>query len=177
LFESIGDLVSSSTTKKVILDRFDRERIRGFVQPQSYLQPGGVEVMSQDGSVGIVPYTQIKAVSFVRDIGGEGVFSDRREFIARPKALGLWVELRFRDGDLLQGVLPNNLQMLEPHGYAFSPPETAGNAQRVFVPRQALEDVVVLGVNGTRKKPSARPADFQQIRLFEEGEPAATRVR
>lgn len=168
--------MSGSTTKKVILDRFDRERIRGFVQPQSYLQSGGIEVMSQDGSVGLVPYAQIKAVSFVRDLAGEGVFSERREFLARPKALGLWVELRFLDGDTLQGVLPNNLQMLEPHGYAFSPPETAGNAQRVFVPRQALREVQVLGVNGTRKKPPVRPSDVQQIKLFDE-EPAATRVR
>ncbi len=168
--------MSGSTTKKVILDRFDRERICGFVQPQSYLQPGGVEVMSPDGSVGLVPYTQIKAVSFVRDLGGEGVFSERREFLARPKALGLWVELRFRDGDLIQGVLPNNLQMLEPQGYAFSPPETAGNAQHVFVPRQALAEVQVLGVNGTRKKPAVRQPDLQQFRLFEEV-PAATRVR
>ena len=169
--------MSGSTTKKVILDRFDRERIRGFVHPQSYLQAGGVEVMSQDGSVGLIPYSQIKVVSFVRDLSGEGVLSERREFLARPKALGLWVELRFRDGDSLQGVLPNNLQMLEPQGYTFSTPETAGNAQRVFVPRQALEEVLVLGVNGTKKKPVVRPVDVQQIRLFDEGEPAATRTR
>ena len=177
MFESIGDLVSGSTTKKVILDRFDRERIRGFVHPQSYLRGDGIEVMSPDGGVNLVPYGQIKAVSFVRDLDGHGVFNERREFLARPKALGLWVELRFRDGELLQGVLPNNLQMLEPLGYAFSPPETAGNAQRVFVPRQALAEVTVLGVNGTRKKAAARPADVHQIRLFDEVEPAATRVR
>ncbi len=169
--------MSGSTIKKVILDRFDRERIRGFVQPQSYLQEAGVEVMSQDGSVGLVPYAQIKGVSFVRDLDGEGVFSERREFLARPKALGLWVELRFRDGDLLQGVLPNNLQMLDPGGYAFSPPETAGNAQRVFVPRQALVEVSVLGVNGAKRKPAARPGDVQQFKLFEDIVPAAVRVR
>ena len=170
--------MSGSTTKKVILDRFDRERIRGFVHPQSYVQPGGVEVMSQDGSVALIPYSQIKVVSFVRDLGGEGVFSERREFLARPKALGLWVEFRFRDGESLQGVLPNNLQLLESQGYTFSAPETAGNAQRVFVPREALEEVLVLGVNGTKKKPAAaRPGDVQQIRLFDEGEPAATRTR
>lgn len=169
--------MSGSTTKKVILDRFDRERLRGFVHPQSYLQVAGVELMSQDGSVVIIPYAQIKAVSFVRDLGGEGVFSERREFLARPKALGLWVELRFRDGDLLQGVLPNNLQLVEPEGYSFSPPETAGNAQRVFVPREALDEALVLGVNGIKKKPVTRPLDTQQIRLFDEAGPAATRVR
>ena len=169
--------MSGSTTKKVILDRFDRERIRGFVHPQSYLHEAGVEVMSPDGSVVVVPYVQIKAVSFVRDPDGDGVFQERREYLARPKALGLWVELRFGDGDLLQGVLPNNLQVLEAHGYTFTPPETAGNAQRVFVPRQALVEVIVLGVNGTKKKPVRSAADVQQISLFDDAGPAATRAR
>lgn len=169
--------MSGSTTKKVILDRFDRERIRGFVQPGSYLQSTGVEVLSPDGGVVLVPYAQIKAVSFVRELDGDGVFSERREFLARPKALGLWVELHFRDRDLLQGVLPNNLQLLDAEGYAFTPPETAGNAQRVFVPRSALSEVLVLGVNGTRKKALHRPADSHQITLFGEAELAATRIR
>ena len=169
--------MSGSTIKKVLVDRFDRERIRGLVQPQTYLQAAGIEVMSTDGSVSVVPYGQIKGVSFVRDLDGDGVFGERREFLARPKAMGLWVELRFRDGDVLQGVLPNNLQALDAAGYGFSPPETAGNAQRVFVPRQALVEVSVLGVNGTKKRPAARPADVQQFRLFDESEVAATRVR
>lgn len=160
--------MSGSTVKKVIVERFDRERMRGFVSPQSFLLPDGLELLSPDGSLAQVPYEQIKTVSFVRDPDGAGVLAERRTFLARPKTAGLWVELKFRDEDLLEGVLPNNLQALDPHGYTLSPPEAAGNAQRVFVPRQALADVTVLGViGGKRKKPEGGPA-IQQIRLFSE---------
>ncbi len=160
--------MSGSTAKKVILERFDRERIRGFVHPQTYLQAAGMEILSPDGSVAVIPYAQVKAVSFVRDLEGHGVLSERREFLARPKTSGLWVELQFRDGDVMEGVIPNNLLVIEPQGYALSPPEAAGNAQRVFVPRQALSQVIVLGVVGGKRKKSGPEAEPQQIRLFAE---------
>jgi hypothetical protein len=51
--------VSSSTTKRVLLERFDREPLKGFVNPQSMLQAGGVELLRPDGSVVVVPYEQI----------------------------------------------------------------------------------------------------------------------
>mgnify|MGYP000870098439 CR=1 FL=1 len=160
--------MSASTTKKVLLERFDRERIRGYVNPHSFLQPEGVEILLTDSSVGDIPYPQIKAISFVRDLDGAGVLEERREFLARPKTVGLWVELVFRDGDRLEGVLPNNLLTLESSGYSFTPPETSGNAQRVFVPRQALEEIAVLGVVGGRRRMLARGAESQQIKLFSE---------
>lgn len=160
--------MSGSTVKKVIVERFDRERMRGFVSPQAFLLPAGLELLSPDGSLAQVPYEQIKAVSFVRDQDGQGVLAERRTFLARPKTAGLWVELKFRDGEMLEGVLPNNLQALDAYGYTISPPEAAGNAQRVFVPRQALSEVTVLGViGGKRKRPESGPAT-QQIRLFSE---------
>ncbi|MBI4889223.1 MAG: hypothetical protein HY821_01280 [Acidobacteria bacterium] len=160
--------MSSSTVKRVVIERFDRELLRGFVKPQHYLLAEGLELMSPDGSVAIVPLDQIKAVSFVRDPDGDGVLSERRSFLARPKVAGLWVEARFRDGDAMEGVMPNNLLQVEHSGYSLSPPETGGNAQRVFVPRKALADLQVLGVVGTRKKRPAAAVAEQQIRLFAE---------
>ena len=142
--------------------------MRGFVNPQAFLLPEGLELLSPDGSLAQVPYEQVKAVSFVRDPDGQGVLAERRTFLARPKTAGLWVELRFRDGDLLEGVLPNNLQTLDFHGYTLSPPEAAGNAQRVFVPRQALTEVAVLGVIGGKRKRPESGSPSQQIRLFSE---------
>ena len=151
----------------MVVERFGRERIRGYVNLATYLQPSGIEVMTADGNVGQVPYSQVKVVSFVRELEGAGVLSERREFLARPKTAGLWVELRFRDGDRLEGVLPNNLLLLEPLGYSFSPPESAGNAQRAFVPRAALDEISVLGVVGGKRRKFDRP-ETSQIRLFAE---------
>ena len=54
-----------------------------------------------------VPYQDIKSIAFVRDFDQPG--SERSVFQTRPKMEGLWVRLRFRDGDVLEGVMPNNL--------------------------------------------------------------------
>lgn len=163
--------MSGSTTKKVVVDRFDRAPLRGFVNPHVFLQSDGVELLSQDGSLTVVPFQQIKAVSFVRDIEGQGIFGERREFHARPKSAGLWVELTFRGGERLQGILANDLLLLEPGGFAISPPEVAGNTQRVWVPRSALIALAVLGVVGSplrRRRPPGEAAPTQQITLFGE---------
>ena len=152
--------MSGSTSKKVVLERFDRAAVRGFVNPQAFLQAEGIEVMRADGSLAVVPFDQVKALSFVRDLDGAGVLSERREFLARPKTVGLWVELRFRDGDLLEGVLPNNLLSVEPEGYSITPPEATGNAQKVFIPRRALSEVA-RARRRRQQAPQARP-DLRQ---------------
>lgn len=160
--------LSGSTTKKVVLDRFDREPVRGFINPQTFLQPAGIELISPEGSAGTVPVQQVKSISFVRELTGASALGERRQFLARPKTAGLWVELHFRDGDRLEGVMNNNLLVIEPWGYALTPPEAAGNAQRVLVPRQALKQVVVLGVVGGKRRKASPQQELQQFRLFGE---------
>ena len=59
--------MASSTTKKVLVRRFDREPLTGFVNPLSYLLPEGVELMRPDGTVAILPYREVKNVCFVKD--------------------------------------------------------------------------------------------------------------
>ncbi len=125
----------------------------------------GVELISHEGQAVLIPYGQIKVISFVRDWEGKSVLRERREFLARPKTSGIWVEFVFRDGDRLEGVLPANLQLIEAHGYAATPPESAGNAQRIFIPRQALTEVNVMGVVGAKRQ-RAPKRESLQITLF-----------
>lgn len=171
--------MSGSTVKKVLLERFDRTLLKGFVNPASYLQPEGAELLSPEGNVTTIPYNQIKAISFVRDLEGLPIFGERREFLSRPKASGLWLALTFRDQTRMEGMLANELLQLDGVGYTVSPPEVTGNTQRVFVPRPALESVVVLGVVGSalRKRKGDTPAELRQIRLFSEEESSADRTR
>jgi hypothetical protein len=160
-------VLSGSTTKKAVVRRFDREPLSGYVNPVSYLQPAGVEVLSVEGNISTVPYPDIKSVSFVRDFetGGE---PGRLLFNARPKIEGLWVRLRFRDGELMEGVMPNNLLQLDHRGFTLIPPDPYSPQQRVFVPRTALEVVEVLGVVGSPLKKRKAPAvPKEQIELFE----------
>jgi len=160
--------LAASTTKKALVRRYQRETLAGYVNPLSYLQPAGVELLSEEGNVSTIPYDQIKTVAFVRDFEPPGS-PERLTFLTRPKMPGLWVSFRFRDGEVLEGILPNNLLPIDPHGFVVIPPDANGNQQRIFVPRQAVLAVEVLGVVGSplrRRKPA--PVSQDQIRLFEE---------
>ena len=158
--------MGSSTVKKVIVRRFDREALNGFVNPFSYLQPTAIELLRPEGSLALVPYAEVKSVCFVRDF--EGPPETGRVFLTRPKLPGLWVRLVFRDGDVLDGILPNDLLSWEIAGYTVIPPEPDSNNQRVFVPREALKSIQVLGVVGSplRTKRKKAAAGDDQPSLF-----------
>jgi hypothetical protein len=160
--------LAGSTTKKAIIRRFDREPLAGYVNPGSYLQLTGVELLSAQGNVAIIPYDEIKTLAFVRDFDSRDE-NTRRVFNTRPKMEGLWMSFQLRDGEVLEGVMPNNLLALELQGFTVIPPDPYSNQQRMFIPRAALRSVEVLGVVGSplqRRKPKVPQRD--QIGLFDE---------
>lgn len=160
--------MSASTTKKVLVRRYDRENLAGYINAASFLQSDGVELISDLGHISLVPYSEIKLVAFVRDFEGPAE-PERQKFQTRPKMAGLWVSLRFRDNSVLEGIIPNNLILLEPTGFTVIPPDSFGNHQRVWAPRQSLAAVEVLGVVGSPlQKRKAKPAPKEQIGLFDE---------
>jgi len=160
--------LAASTNKKAILRRFDREPLTGYVNPLTYLQPAGVELLSAQGNVSAIPYDEIKSISFVRDFQG-GVEAERLVFQTRPKTEGLWVSLQFRDGEVMEGIMPNSLLQLDRYGFTVIPPDPYSNNQRVFVPRVALRSAEVLGVVGSPlRKRRAKAAPKEQIGLFDE---------
>ncbi len=160
--------MTASTTKKAVIRRFEKEPLAGFVNPVSYLQPSGVELLSTQGNMVTVPYDEIRTLSFVRDFEGAGD-PGRRLFNARPKMEGLWVSFHFRDGEVMEGVLPNNLLQLEYYGFTVLPPDPYSNHQRVFIPRAALQAVEVLGVVGSPlRKRKAKAAPDEQFGLFDQ---------
>ena len=164
----MGVSLAVSTTKKVRIARFDREPLVGYVNPQTYLRPGGVELLTPEGNFSVVPYDEIKAVQFVRDFDPAEPGGERKVFTTRPKIDGLWVRVKFRDGEIMDGILANNLLHLETQGFTVVPPDAYSNNQRLFLPRPALVEVQVLGVVGSPlRRPKARPAAKEQIGLFD----------
>jgi hypothetical protein len=127
-----------------------------------------VEVLSVEGNIAAIPYADIKTIAFVRDFTPSDQ-PERRVFQTRPKMEGLWVVLQFRDGDALEGIMPNNLLQVEHYGFTIVPPDSSSNHQRIFAPREALRAVEVLGVVGSplnRRK--TKPGAKEQISLFDE---------
>jgi hypothetical protein len=110
----------------------------------------------------------IKGVYFVREFGESEPMS-RKTFTSRPRTEGLWVRLKFKDNEILEGMMPNDLSLSVAEGFLINPPDLRSNTQRIFVPRSALESLTVLAVIGaTRRRRRGLPTDTRQVQLFGE---------
>jgi hypothetical protein len=167
--------MASSTNKRVLVVRFDREPVAGVVNPTTLFQDGTMEVLTPTGSLVNVHSAETKAVCFVKDLPTNEAWKSNRFFTVRPKMEGLWLRLRFRDEDSMDGVAPNNLLLIEPHGFQLIPPDPAFLNQRIYVPKSALLETQVLGVIGSPLRKAAasaasarkKPAAVGQIGLFD----------
>ena len=161
--------MQSSTTKKVVVRRFDRESIPAFVNLGNFIQSEFVEILLVSGSTQQVPHREIKSIAFVKDFDPPRGQTEQKTFNSRPKIEGLWVRMRFRDGELYEGLLANNLAQVESAGFYVTPPNSSANVHRLFVPRAALDEMLVLAVVGgksAKQKPSTKQG---QIELFGDG--------
>jgi hypothetical protein len=156
-----------STHKKVIVRKLGRDSISGYVAPAHFVVEDKLELLNPSGKVVLIDLAEIKSVDFVRDFS-EGASTGRKTFTTRPRTEGLWVRLKFIDNDVLEGMMANDLTQVAPQGYLITPPDTRGNTQKVFVPKSALHEMIVLAVIGrpeTRKKTAD---DLRQEKLFTE---------
>jgi hypothetical protein len=156
----------ASTHKKVIVELLEKKLLRGYLNPARLPEAEVVDVLTPDGEHEEVPLSKVRAIYFVQDLA-EDIEMDRKSFLSRPKLDGLWVRCRFRDGESLEGVIPNDLLGYRDNGLQMTPPDFNSNTDRIFVPRSALTELTVLGVVGiARRKPAAAAA--AQPRLFSE---------
>jgi hypothetical protein len=158
----------ASTHKKVIVVLADKKPLRGYLNPARLGQADPVDVLTPDGEHLQLPLAKIRSIYFVREFSDE-FEPERKAFLSRPKLDGLWVRLRYTDGEALEGVVPNDLLSLLDNGLQITPPDLNSSTDRIFIPRAALIEVTVLGVVGiARRKSAAAAAVASQPRLFNE---------
>jgi hypothetical protein len=157
-----------STHKKVVVRKIDRDSMNGYVSPANFIHEGKLELLNTAGNVVAIELRDIRAVYFVREFGDTDLVA-RKTFTTRPRTEGLWVRLKFKDNEILEGTMPNDLTQSPAEGYLITPPELRSNTQRIFVPRTALAGVTVLAVIGaTRRRRRGVAADQRQEQLFGE---------
>jgi hypothetical protein len=161
--------VAGSTSKKVLVARFDREPVPGFVNQHSFLVETGLELLTLGGAYTRIPITEVKIVYFVRDFNVQEPSPANRIFHTRPKMAGLWTRMHFRDGDIMDGLLPNHLLDLDVRGFTLSLPNPTPNSQRIFVPREALSEMQIIGVVGSplRQQKKAKTVPEGQLHMFD----------
>jgi hypothetical protein len=157
----------ASTHKKVVIVLSSKKPVRGYLNPARLGQVDPVDLLTTDGEHQELALAAIRSVYFVRDFA-EDFEPERKAFLSRPKLDGLWLRLRYLDGETLEGVVPNDLLSLLDNGVQITPPDLNSTTDRIFIPRAALSELTVLGVVGiSRRKPAAVPTPAQP-RLFNE---------
>jgi hypothetical protein len=157
----------ASTHKKVIVVLADKKPMRGYLNPARLGQADPLDLLTPEGEHVEVPLARVRSVYFVREFSDD-FEPERKAFLSRPKLDGLWVKLRYNDGDTLEGVVPNDLLSLLDNGLQITSPDLKSSTDRIFVPRAALMEVTVLGVVGIARRKPAAAAAASQPRLFNE---------
>jgi hypothetical protein len=153
----------SNTRKKVIVRRFSGDAVPGYLAHAGFVHSGAIDLLDLTGRILALPLNDVKMISFVRDFNLADTVNPerltRRAFLARPRSEGLWLRLTFRTGDLLEGLAPNDRSLMDAMaddtGLFLTPPDTRSNTQRIYVPRVAITELLLLAVVTT---PSRRPA-------------------
>ena len=148
----------ASTRKKVVVFLLDRTPLKGYVNATSLGHGETIDLLTPDGEHRAIPANEVKCVYFVREFDANFEL-ERKIFLSRPKLDGLWVRLHFRDEDVMEGIVSNDLLDLLNSGVQLTPPDLHGNTLRLFVPRSALLEMKVLGVVGIARRAPRRPAE------------------
>ena len=158
----------ASTHKKVVLVLADKKPIRGYLNPTRLGNSDPIDLLTPDGEHQEISLARVRSIYFVREFSDD-FEPERKAFLSRPKLDGLWVRLRYSDGETIEGVVPNDLLTMLDNGIQITPPDLNSTTDRIFIPRAALTELTVLGVVGiSRRKPTAAAASVNQPRLFNE---------
>jgi hypothetical protein len=153
----------SSAHKKVIVRRFTGETLPGYLPLTSFVRNQTIDLLDLSGRIISLIIKDIKHICYVRDYNLNDTVNPerltRRTFLARPRTEGLWLRMTFRTGDLLEGLAPTDISLLDDlindHGLHLTPPDIRSNTQRIYVPRTSLTDLQLIAVITTpsRRKP------------------------
>jgi len=151
---------TASTHKKVVVLLLDRRALRGYLNPGKLGLSDSLDLLTPEGEHRQFAIEDVRSIYFVREFTDD-FEPERKAFLSRPKLDGLWVRLKFRDNESLEGVVPNDLLSLLDRGVQITPPDLHGTTLKIFIPRTALSEMTVLGVVGIARRKPAAPAEPQ----------------
>lgn len=167
----------ASSRKKAIFRKLSRDWLAGYLPAGDFVHAGRVEMLDLEGKVVALAADDLKWICYVREFNSGELNNPerlvRRTFAGRPRGEGLFVRVRLKDGDLVEGLAANDASLVASDGIFLTPPDLRSNTQRIWIPRGAVEELEVVAVVGGAKKkasiPAPTPAEAAQEELFGEG--------
>ena len=96
-----------------------------------------------------IPLDSLKALFFVKSFEGRTDYQEIKFFDSHPPVEGLWVRIKYFDGEASEGVVHNSLHHLTSPGFFLKPPDPESNNEYVYVLKSSLTDFRVLGVRSS----------------------------
>ena len=157
----------SASRKKVIVRKLSQEWLPGYL-PSPFIVDGGQFVLLDlDGKLLPIALSEAKWICYVRDFtasAGDPEHLRMKAFLRRPRSPGLWLRIRLKDNDCIEGLTQNDVNLLDGNGFFLAPPDSRSNTQRLFVPRAAITELEILAV--IRAKTSRAASEDLQESLF-----------
>jgi hypothetical protein len=137
----------------------------GYLPPASF-KGQFVEFLDLSGKAISLNLDEVKWLCFVRDFNSGEVGNPerllRKSFAGRPRGDGVWLRLRLKDGELLEGLASNDLTLLDLTGLLITPPDIRSNTQRVFIPRSTIAELTVIAVISSAIRKKVPPPPVQE---------------
>lgn len=173
--------MASASHKKVILRRLrpnlSAEILCGYLPLSGFVRNRALDLLDLSGRVVPILLNDLKLICYVRDFNLSDTLNPerltRRTFLSRPRSEGLWLRLTFPSGEILEGLAPTDLTLLDDlvndAGLFLTPPDIRSNTQRIFVPRTSIAELTLIAVITPKKKllPLPPPTTSPQQDLFD----------
>lgn len=150
-----GSSDASDGLQMAVLRYSDGRVVKGYMPKRQGLTSAmaGTETLSFQDPSGVtmgVDTREIKAIFLVKSFEGNPNYLEYKNFPERPGDPGLWIRVRFKDNEILEGVAPNSLATFIDPIFYMTPPDPLSNNQGVLVSKVFLADMQVLGFEESR---------------------------
>lgn len=157
------DVHSATEKYKVVVNLRDGTVVKGYLEIAvptdlaSLLQnplrrfPTHFKLQSANGSGDHeIDVCKAKAIFFVKSFEGNKEKNPVRFYANGPAVHGIWVEVRFHDGEVVEGIIHNSIHHLVEDGFLMSPSDPESNNEVIYVLKSSIQNYRVLGIRTVR---------------------------
>jgi hypothetical protein len=133
-----------STFGKVIVRTKSGELHRGFSKAEFIGEQ--VRLIDAKGNQHEFRLDELKAVFFVKDFSGDTQYRAVSFFGKEPESPWLWAQVTFKDDEVLEGRVRNDLSLIDSPGFFLRLSDEGANNDTAYVVKSAVKDFRVMGI-------------------------------
>jgi hypothetical protein len=160
-FDKSASPDGDGTQYKVVIRRQDGSIVRGFFcaedsihalatseefLPRFLGEESGFRT-TDGGTIADLHWPEVKGIFFVSSFEGDREQQPVQFYSQGPEIKSIWIEITFQDGEVMEGYARNGLPVFKDAGFFLRPTSPGDNNQLIYVNRDAIAKLRVLGVS------------------------------